>query len=165
MNAEINFCFLNLSLAHPLIRVSRTTPRTPPRTPPHTTVTTTNRPNQHPNELTNSFAQSKNAPPRTEVKLGTAANATVMILDDDHSGVFSFPEPEVEINEAVGLYLLKVGGSLFYLFVLECVLSKNFLHLNHSSWMCQRSIRVWINGHRFLTTWRINWEPCLIRQC
>jgi len=43
-----------------------------------------------------------------EVKLGTAANATVMILDDDHSGVFSFPETEVEINEAIGLYLLKV---------------------------------------------------------
>ena len=34
-----------------------------------------------------------------------------MILDDDHSGVFSFPDPEVEINEAIGLYLLKVGGA------------------------------------------------------
>ena len=54
------------------------------------------------------------------MKLGTAANATVMILDDDHSGVFSFPEPEVEINEAVGLYLLKVGRSFECTYI--CVL-------------------------------------------
>ncbi|XP_026670890.1 sodium/calcium exchanger 3 isoform X3 [Ceratina calcarata] len=34
--------------------------------------------------------------------------ATVMILDDDHSGVFGFPERDVELVESVGQYPLRV---------------------------------------------------------
>ncbi|KAI1288400.1 Sodium/calcium exchanger 3 [Halotydeus destructor] len=45
---------------------------------------------------------------RPRLQLGTPSIATVMILDDDHGGVFSFPEESVEINEAVGCYMLKV---------------------------------------------------------
>lgn len=47
--------------------------------------------------------------PPAEVKLGTASIATVMILDDDHSGVFAFPEAEVELSESIGIYLLRVS--------------------------------------------------------
>lgn len=45
---------------------------------------------------------------RQELKLGVPAVATVMILDDDHGGIFSFPEEKVEVSESSGLYLLKV---------------------------------------------------------
>lgn len=48
------------------------------------------------------------AKPRPELQLGTPSIATVMILDDDHGGIFSFPEENLEINEAVGCYMLKV---------------------------------------------------------
>ncbi|XP_076165726.1 sodium/calcium exchanger 3 [Ptiloglossa arizonensis] len=34
--------------------------------------------------------------------------ATVMILDDDHSGVFGFPERDVDLVESVGQHLLRV---------------------------------------------------------
>lgn len=34
--------------------------------------------------------------------------ATVMILDDDHSGVFGFPERDMELVESVGQYPLRV---------------------------------------------------------
>ncbi|XP_012263112.1 sodium/calcium exchanger 2 isoform X1 [Athalia rosae] len=34
--------------------------------------------------------------------------ATVMILDDDHSGIFGFPERDVELVESVGQYSLRV---------------------------------------------------------
>ncbi|RWS06887.1 sodium/calcium exchanger 1-like protein [Dinothrombium tinctorium] len=48
------------------------------------------------------------APSLPELQLATPAIATVMILDDDHGGVFAFPEPQVEICEAVGMYMLPV---------------------------------------------------------
>ena len=44
-----------------------------------------------------------------KLQLGTPAIATVMILDDDHSGVFSFAESNIELSESVGLYLLRVN--------------------------------------------------------
>lgn len=34
--------------------------------------------------------------------------ATVMILDDDHSGIFGFPERDIELVESVGQYSLRV---------------------------------------------------------
>ncbi|XP_008549239.1 sodium/calcium exchanger 3 [Microplitis demolitor] len=34
--------------------------------------------------------------------------ATVMILDDDHSGIFGFPERDIELVESVGQYPLKI---------------------------------------------------------
>ncbi|XP_077521422.1 sodium/calcium exchanger 3 isoform X3 [Amblyomma americanum] len=46
---------------------------------------------------------------RPPVKLDTPSVCTVMILDDDHSGVFSLPESQVEISEAVGEYRIKVN--------------------------------------------------------
>ncbi|XP_070378304.1 sodium/calcium exchanger 3 isoform X2 [Dermacentor albipictus] len=46
---------------------------------------------------------------RPPVKLDTPSVCTVMILDDDHSGVFSLPESQVEISEAVGEYHIKVN--------------------------------------------------------
>lgn len=45
---------------------------------------------------------------RPELKLGVPSVATVMILDDDHGGIFSFPEESMEVSESEGLYLLKV---------------------------------------------------------
>lgn len=47
----------------------------------------------------------KNLP---KLQLSTPAVATVMILDDDHSGVFSFAEGQYEIAESSGEYQLKV---------------------------------------------------------
>jgi len=46
--------------------------------------------------------------PRPKLELATPAIATVMILDDDHGGIFSFPEANLEVSEAVGEYPLKV---------------------------------------------------------
>lgn len=46
---------------------------------------------------------------RPPVKLDTPSVCTVMILDDDHSGIFSMPESQVEISEAVGEYRVKVN--------------------------------------------------------
>merc|ERR1712045_520583 len=42
------------------------------------------------------------------IQLGTPHMATIMILDDDHSGIFSFEDSEAEIVESVGTYELKV---------------------------------------------------------
>lgn len=43
------------------------------------------------------------------LELATPAIATVMILDDDHSGVFGFQEAAQEVPESVGEYRLKVS--------------------------------------------------------
>lgn len=42
------------------------------------------------------------------LQLGTPHVATIMILDDDHGGVFQFESHEAEITEAVGLLSVKV---------------------------------------------------------
>ncbi|KAG8180247.1 hypothetical protein JTE90_011164 [Oedothorax gibbosus] len=47
--------------------------------------------------------------PRMPVELATPFLATVMILDDDHAGIFLFPELEVELTESVGEYQLRVN--------------------------------------------------------
>merc|ERR1719319_691144 len=44
-------------------------------------------------------------------QLGTPHMATIMILDDDHSGIFGFDVNEIEIVESVGMYELKVVRS------------------------------------------------------
>ena len=49
-----------------------------------------------------------NDKPRPKLQLGTPSIATVMILDDDHGGIFQFPEESIEINEAVGCYMMKI---------------------------------------------------------
>merc|ERR1719391_1393993 len=41
-------------------------------------------------------------------QLGTPHMATIMILDDDHSGIFGFEDTEAEIVESVGAFDLKV---------------------------------------------------------
>merc|ERR1739846_17958 len=41
-------------------------------------------------------------------QLGTPHMATIMILDDDHSGIFGFEDSEAEIVESVGTYELEV---------------------------------------------------------
>merc|ERR1712128_160853 len=41
-------------------------------------------------------------------QLGTPHMATIMILDDDHSGIFGFEDSEAEIVESVGVFELKV---------------------------------------------------------
>jgi len=43
------------------------------------------------------------------LQLGTPHMATIMILDDDHGGVFQFDEHEAEINESVGTFELLVS--------------------------------------------------------
>merc|ERR1719365_224123 len=42
------------------------------------------------------------------IQLGTPHMATIMILDDDHGGIFGFEDVEAEIVESVGAYELKV---------------------------------------------------------
>merc|ERR1712168_803933 len=42
------------------------------------------------------------------IQLGTPHMATIMILDDDHGGIFGFDDSEAEIVESVGVYELKV---------------------------------------------------------
>ncbi|RWS25854.1 sodium/calcium exchanger 1-like protein [Leptotrombidium deliense] len=49
------------------------------------------------------------APSLPELQLSTPAIATVMILDDDHGGVFAFAEQQYEVSEAVGVYMLPVS--------------------------------------------------------
>jgi len=41
-------------------------------------------------------------------QLGTPHMATIMILDDDHGGIFGFEDTEAEIVESVGIFELKV---------------------------------------------------------
>jgi len=41
-------------------------------------------------------------------QLGTPHMATIMILDDDHSGIFGFEDAEAEIVESVGTFELKI---------------------------------------------------------
>merc|ERR1719411_1162300 len=43
------------------------------------------------------------------IQLGTPHVATIMILDDDHGGVFQFENHEAEIVESIGVYELKVA--------------------------------------------------------
>merc|ERR1719362_1572358 len=45
---------------------------------------------------------------QASTQLGTPHMATIMILDDDHSGIFSFEDAEAEIVESVGVYEVKV---------------------------------------------------------
>ncbi|XP_039757992.1 sodium/calcium exchanger 3 isoform X2 [Pararge aegeria] len=40
--------------------------------------------------------------------LASPSTATIVILDDDHSGVFSFPQRDFELTESVGTYDLRV---------------------------------------------------------
>jgi len=42
------------------------------------------------------------------IQLGTPHMATIMILDDDHGGIFSFDEEEAEVVESVGTFELEV---------------------------------------------------------
>merc|ERR1711937_1111184 len=42
------------------------------------------------------------------IQLGTPHVATIMILDDDHGGIFGFEDGEAEIVESVGVYEVKV---------------------------------------------------------
>lgn len=46
--------------------------------------------------------------PQEPVTLATPRVATVVILDDDHSGIFSFAEKDHDLVESVGTYELKV---------------------------------------------------------
>merc|ERR1719348_93310 len=41
------------------------------------------------------------------IQLGTPHMATIMILDDDHGGIFGFEDSEAEIVESVGMFELK----------------------------------------------------------
>lgn len=52
------------------------------------------------------FIQLNN--PTNGAVLGSASLATIMILDDDHAGFFSFAEKSHELIETVGIYELKV---------------------------------------------------------
>merc|ERR1739846_49057 len=47
--------------------------------------------------------------PVPSLQLGIPAMSTIMILDDDHGGVFCFEEREAEITESVGTFELKVA--------------------------------------------------------
>lgn len=46
--------------------------------------------------------------PNDDITLATPNVATVMILDDDHAGIFAFAEKDHELVESVGTYELKV---------------------------------------------------------
>ena len=45
---------------------------------------------------------------QASTQLGTPHLATIMILDDDHGGIFSFEDGEAEVVESVGAYEVKV---------------------------------------------------------
>merc|ERR1719450_1314300 len=45
---------------------------------------------------------------QASTQLGTPHMATIMILDDDHGGIFGFEDGEAEIVESVGIYECKV---------------------------------------------------------
>ncbi|XP_064484568.1 sodium/calcium exchanger 1-like isoform X2 [Ornithodoros turicata] len=68
----------------------------------------------NPRHLNAAMNGSPGSPPgstdgKPAVKLDTPSVCTVMILDDDHSGVFSLAETQVEISEAVGEYRIRVN--------------------------------------------------------
>ncbi|KPU79738.1 uncharacterized protein Dana_GF17999, isoform B [Drosophila ananassae] len=46
--------------------------------------------------------------PSENLKLAVPQIATVMILDDDHAGIFAFTDSAFEISESVGLYEVKI---------------------------------------------------------
>ncbi|KAH8236648.1 hypothetical protein KR026_007357 [Drosophila bipectinata] len=46
--------------------------------------------------------------PSENIKLAVPQIATVMILDDDHAGIFAFTDSAFEISESVGLYEVKI---------------------------------------------------------
>jgi len=52
--------------------------------------------------------ESNNMTQQAAIQLGTPHMATIMILDDDHGGIFGFEDSEAEIVESVGEYELKV---------------------------------------------------------
>ena len=60
-------------------------------------------------DMQGNYVGDSNAPP--PVKLGTPFVATVMILDDDHPGIFILSEKEVTIPEAIGEMEIKVQRS------------------------------------------------------
>merc|ERR1711884_650501 len=49
-----------------------------------------------------------NVSKQPSIQLGTPHGATIMILDDDHGGIFGFEDSEAEIVESVGAYECKV---------------------------------------------------------
>merc|ERR1711922_30032 len=49
-----------------------------------------------------------NVSKQPSIQLGTPHMATIMILDDDHGGLFGFEDSEAEIVESIGAYELKV---------------------------------------------------------
>merc|ERR1712200_48430 len=53
-------------------------------------------------------AETGNVSRQPNIQLGTPHMATIMILDDDHGGIFGFEDAEAEIVESVGIYELKV---------------------------------------------------------
>ena len=59
----------------------------------------------HPENQINNNLRAKELP---NLQLSTPSIATVMILDDDHSGIFSFPSAKFEVYETVGTYNLPV---------------------------------------------------------
>lgn len=48
---------------------------------------------------------------KTSAKLTSPRIAKVLILDDDHAGVFGFPEPTIDVPESEGIYELPVERS------------------------------------------------------
>merc|ERR1711922_14161 len=53
-------------------------------------------------------AETGNVSRQPNIQWGTPHMATIMILDDDHGGIFGFEDAEAEIAESVGIYELKV---------------------------------------------------------
>merc|ERR1712045_464381 len=49
-----------------------------------------------------------NVTKQPSIQLGTPHMATIMILDDDHGGIFSFDDAEVEVVESVGTFELEL---------------------------------------------------------
>jgi len=56
-------------------------------------------------EIPNMNVEGQSVP---SLQLGTPHMATIMILDDDHGGLFQFEEHEAEINESIGTFELTV---------------------------------------------------------
>merc|ERR1712203_1129821 len=54
------------------------------------------------------FGEDGVAKMQPSIQLGTPHMATIMILDDDHGGIFSFDDSEVEVVESVGTFELEL---------------------------------------------------------